>query len=132
MMGLDTNVLVRLFVDDDMVQATAARRFVAGRCSRESPGYVDRVVLCEMTWVLTRVHGYDRAEMVSVVEQLLASQDIVLEDEHSVRAALGIFATRGIEFADALICAVNRIRGCEATATFDRKAARLDGFVRVA
>jgi predicted nucleic-acid-binding protein len=37
-----------------------------------------------------------------------------------------------IDFADALIATVNLARGCEATATFDRKAAKLDGFVRVA
>ena len=35
-------------------------------------------------------------------------------------------------FADILIGEVNRARCCQATATFDRKAARLEGFVRVA
>ena len=131
MIGLDTNVLLRLFVDDDMVQAATTRRFVASRCSRETPGFVDRVALCETVWVLTRIYGFGRAETVSVVEQLLASQDIVLEDQDAVHAALGIFANRGIEFADVLIGQANRARGCEATATFDRKAARLDGFMRV-
>ena len=132
MIGLDTNVLARLFVDDDAVQAAAARRFVAERCTRQSPGFVDRVALCEMVWVLTKVHGYGRDEVVSVIEQLLVSDDIVLEDDEAVRTALRVFATRGIEFADALIGEINRTRGCEATATFDRKAARLDGFIRVA
>jgi len=132
MIGLDTNVLARLFVDDDAAQAVAARRFVAGRCTRQNPGFVDHVALCELVWVLTSVHGYGRTDTVSVIEQLLASQDIILEDNEAVRAALRIFATRGIQFADALIGEINRAHGCEATATFDRKAARLDGFIRVA
>jgi hypothetical protein len=34
-------------------------------------------------------------------------------------------------FADAVIGHVNRVRGCEATATFDLKAAKLKGFIRV-
>jgi predicted nucleic-acid-binding protein len=54
-----------------------------------------------------------------------------LEDDGAVRAALQAFKTRNVDFADALIGAVNHARGCEATATFDRKAAKLEGFVRV-
>jgi predicted nucleic-acid-binding protein len=131
MIGLDTNVLARLFVDDDLAQARQARQFVADRCTAQDPGYVDRVALCEMVWVLASVHGYSRAAIVNVIEALLASRDIVLEDGETVGTALRIFATRGVDFADALIGQVNRARGCEATATFDRKAARLDGFIRV-
>ena len=131
MIGLDTNVLTRLFVDDDAMQAAAARRFVAARCTSENPAFVDRVALCEMVWVLTRAHGYDRGDIVSVIEQLLASQDMILENHEAVRAALRSFAIRGIDFADALIGEVNRTHGCETTATVDRKAAKIEGFVRV-
>lgn len=131
MIGLDTNVLARLFVDDDLVQAGLARRFVADRCTAQYPGFVDRVALCELVWVLSRVHGYERTEIINVIEALLASRDIVLEDDEAVRAALRTFATRSVDFADVLIGQINRARGCEATATFDRKAAKLDGFIRV-
>lgn len=131
MIGLDTNVLVRLFVDDNAAQVAAARRFVAGRCTNDNPGFVNRITLCEMVWVLTRVHGYNRDQTVSVIEELLASRDVTLEDSNAVHAALDLFATRGIDFADALIAVINLAHGCEVTATFDRKAARLDGFVRV-
>ena len=128
MIGLDTNVLVRLFVDDDPVQVRQAREFVAGRCSPENPAFVDRVALCEMVWVLSAGYGFGRAEIAGVIQKLLGSLDTVLEDADAVRAALQAFQTRNIDFADTLICEVNRMRGCETTATFDRKAAKLDGF----
>jgi predicted nucleic-acid-binding protein len=131
MIGLDTNVILRCFVDDDPNQARQARRFVADRYTREHPGFIDRVALCEMVWVLVRGHRFDRTKAADVVSRLLASSEIVLEDSDAVRAALRTFMTRNIEFADALIGEVNLARGCEATATFDRKAAKLDGFVRV-
>jgi len=131
MIGLDTNVLARLFVDDDATQARQAREFVAARCTRQNPGFVDRVALCELVWVLSSAHGYRRAEIAPIIEKLLASHDLVLEDEGAVRGALRAFRTRNIDFADALIGEVNRARGCEATATFDRKAAKLAGFIRV-
>ena len=131
MIGLDTNVLARLFVDDDPRQARAARKFVGERCNEQNPAFVDRVALCELVWVLSYSHGYDRAEITGVVARLLGSQEILLEDADAVDAALRTFSSRNVDFADALIGEVNRARGCEATATFDRKAAKLQDFVRV-
>jgi predicted nucleic-acid-binding protein len=131
MIGLDTNVLARLFVDDDAAQARQARGFVAARCTEQNPGFVDRVALCELVWVLSSVHRYRRAEIAPIIEKLLASPDLILEDDGAVRAALQTFITRNIDFADALIGEVNRARGCDTTATFDRRAAKLDGFIRV-
>lgn len=131
MIGLDTNVIARLFVDDNAAQVKAARRFVAERCKPNAPGFIDRVALCETVWVLTSVHGYERQSIADVIQELLASRDIVLEDHGAVREALRIFRTHNIDFADALMAVINRARGCEATATFDRKAARLELFQRV-
>jgi predicted nucleic-acid-binding protein len=131
MIGLDTNVILRCFVDDDPDQARQARQFVADRCTRESPGFIDRVALCEMVWVLVRGYRFDRRKVADVVSRLAASREVLLEDGDAVRAALRTFMESNIDFADAMIGEVNRSRGCEATATFDRKAAQLDGFVRV-
>ncbi len=132
MIGLDTNVILRCFIDDDPSQAEAARRFVSEHCTQENPGFIDRVALCELIWVLFSGYRFDRKRAADIITTLLASRDIVLEDSDAVRAALHMFATRKIDFADALIGEVNRLRGCEATATFDRKAAKIDGFVHVA
>ncbi len=131
MIGLDTNVILRCFVDDDPNQARQARQFVADRCTRESPGFIDRVALCELVWVLSRGHRFDRTKAADIVSRLLDSSEIVLEDSDAVRAALRTFMTRSIDFADALIGEVNRSRGCVATATFDRKAVKLEGFIGV-
>jgi predicted nucleic-acid-binding protein len=131
MIGLDTNVLARLFIEDDPVQARSARSFVAERCSKMDPAFVDRVALCELVWVLMYSHGYGRADVAGIIRRLLDSEEIMLEDADAVAEAVGIFSSRGVDFADALIGAVNAARGCKATATFDRKAAKLNGFVRV-
>ncbi len=131
MIGLDTNVLVRYFVADDPAQSARAARFIESRCTMDDPGFVDRVALCELVWVLSSGYGYGRAEIARVLDALLASRDIVLEDHEAVRGAARAFERGAADFADALIGLVNRARGCAATATFDRKAARLAGFVAV-
>lgn len=129
MIGLDTNVVLRLFVDDD--QSDVARAFVARRCTRVAPGFVNLISLCELVWVLGRVHRYDRRTIGSVLTDLLDSDDIVVEESTTVTAALAIFLSGGAGFADILIGQLNRARGCDATATFDRVAARLPTFARV-
>lgn len=129
MIGLDTNVLLRLFVDDDPVQVRQARDFVRSRCDPDNPAFVDRVALCEMVWVLSTGYGFGRTEIADVIHQLLGSLDTVLEDSEEVLAALRTYQAGGVDFADALIGVVNRARGCELTVTFDRKAAKLEEFV---
>jgi predicted nucleic-acid-binding protein len=131
MIGLDANVLLRYFVKDDPVQWERTTRFIAAQCTEENPGFIDRVALCEMVWVLSRGHGYGRADIARVIRQLLATQELLLEDENLVRSALRTYEGSSLDFPDALIGTINLASGCEATATFDRKAARNDGFVLV-
>jgi len=84
-----------------------------------------------LVWVLARGHDYRRNEIAAVIEKLLDTPEILLEDEKAVRAALRAFLAHNVDFADILICKTNQLRGCDTTATFDRKAGRLDGFSAV-
>lgn len=79
MIGLDTNILVRLLVADDPDQTARAQRFVAARCTRETPGFINCIVLAELIWVLARVYDYSRATIADVVESLLSGDDRVVE-----------------------------------------------------
>ena len=131
MIGLDTNILVRLLVEDDAVQMEQARRFMESRCTPESPGFINCVVLAELVWVLESFYRFDRARIAAAIESMIAGRDRVVEYHDDVREALAEFKSTSIDFTDAMIGRINRARGCEATATFDRKAARLEGFIRV-
>lgn len=82
-------------------------------------------------WVLDASYGYARPEIVGVVGGLLAGDDRVLEHPDAVRASLDDYQAGRVDFTDALIGHINRARGCETTATFDRKAAKLEGFIAV-
>jgi predicted nucleic-acid-binding protein len=131
MIAIDANVLLRYVVADDPVQARRAARLIESRCTPADPGFVDRVALCEMVWVLRRTYRYTDTAIARVIDELLASTDIEVEDREAVRQALQAYQAHGVNFTDALIAFVNRAHGCEATATFDRRAARLDAFVAV-
>lgn len=129
MIGLDTNVLVRYFAQDEPRQATAARRLFQSRLTRESPGHVNVITLAETCWVLRRLYAAGPEELIQVVENLLAAPNIVVERRALVRKALQVFASApSAGFSDCLIAQLNADAGCAQTLTFDRGAARLAGF----
>jgi predicted nucleic-acid-binding protein len=131
MIGLDTNILVRLLVEDDPVQTVEAKHFIDSRCSPETPGFINCVVLAELVWVLDSVYRFRRAEIAAAIERLLHGRDRVVEYQDDVKDVLAEYRSGGIDFTDAIIARINLARGCEATATFDRRAAKLKGFVRI-
>lgn len=67
----------------------------------------------------------------NALDGLLSGDDRVMEHHDRARASLTDFRAGRGDLGDLLIARINRGEGCEATATFDRKAARLDGFMRV-
>jgi predicted nucleic-acid-binding protein len=128
MIGLDTNVLLRSILNDHPVESRQARAFIATHCTAENKGYINRITLCELIWVLGRSYGFTREAIAGVVERLLATEVFVLEDSSIVASALNAYRLGGVDFPDLLIAEINRNAGCSATATFDRRAAKLGGF----
>jgi predicted nucleic-acid-binding protein len=115
----DTNVLVRVLVQDDPDQARAAMDLLqhAERVAVPLP------VLCELVWVLKRVYGFGAAECTAAIEALLASRGVVM-DRPSVQAGLRCLAAGG-DFADGAIAFSGRALGAETFVSFDRGAVRL-------
>ena len=123
MTGLDTNVLLRLITADDPAQVRRAQSYLSRECTPESPGFINRVVITEVVWVLESFYQYPRTEITRAVEALLRTQDLKIEDAPAVSSAITAFEA-GADFADALIGATNEIAGCSGTVTFDEGAAR--------
>lgn len=124
MIGLDTNVLARYIVQDDPEQAERATALIETRCTREQPGHVDPVVLCELVWVLERAYGYTRTTVSAVLRQILSTAELTVAFPDSAWAALRAYEQGSADYADYLIGAHNRSAGCETTYTFDRRASK--------
>lgn len=131
MIGLDTNVLLRLLLRDDEAQAAAALRFVEGACSAEAPCLINRIVLVEAAWVLASGYGYGREQVATILDGILRIEVFAVENAAEAWAALKDYRSRGADFADCLLGRTNRSLGAEKTASFGKKAQALDGFVAV-
>lgn len=123
MIGLDTNILLRLFLKDEAEQAKKAEALFAS-LSEIGPGYVSCITLMELTWFLRQRIKLTRADVMEAVSDLLDAADLILENENVVEETLGIMADTTAEFADVFIALRNRDAGCSATKTFDQRAAK--------
>ncbi len=124
MIGLDTNILVRYLTQDDQEQAARAGQLIETHCTKEEPGHVALVVLCEMVWVLRGAYGYEKYLVIKVLEQLLTTSELRVEAEHTARSALAAYRRGPADFADYVIIFSNRGAGCKMTYTFDQKMDR--------
>ena len=123
MIGLDTNVLARDYVDDK-TDVEAHKQRIAARRLIESgkPLMVCKTVILEFEWVMRGYYGFAATEAVSVLRHLLGMPNVTVEDRSTVEQALSQ-CEAGIDLADALHHA--SYRACESMATFDdRKFAR--------
>ena len=123
MIGLDTNVLARYYVDD-AGDAEAKRQRLAARRLIESGQalMVSKTVVLELEWVMRGYYGFSQAEVASVLRHLLGLEHVTVEDREVVEQALAN-SDSGVDFADALHHA--SYKACASIATFDdRKFAR--------
>ena len=128
MIGIDTNVLLRLLVRDHEEQVRVVERLLSTRCSQDDPAYVSRAVIAETAWVLKDVYGYDRKQIARAIRAVMDVCELQLESADEIDAAVTDFEQSSAGFTDCLLARTNVAAGCEYTITFDRKAAKLPGF----
>jgi predicted nucleic-acid-binding protein len=131
MIGLDTNVLVRYIMQDDVAQARLAAGLIES-LSAEAPGFVPLVVVVELAWVLGTGFGLAKAQLVEAIDGILRTKELVVEQPETVWKALRAFEAEGPDFADCLITHSATAAGCLKTLTFDRKAATRGGMTLLA
>ena len=110
MLAVDTNVVVRLLVNDDQRQGALARRlFETGDV------FIGVTVLLESAWVLESVYELSPGDAAKVLRGLLGLPNVRVEDAGAVAAAGGAPAasTPGLtamNAAPAAALALSRLR----------------------
>jgi predicted nucleic-acid-binding protein len=80
-------------------------------------------VLAELVWVLESCYGSAKTEIVAVLQRILRTKQLVVQDAETVWKAVRLFETSKGDFADCLIERIGGTHDCEYTATFDKGAA---------
>ena len=131
MIGLDTNVLVRYIMQDDIRQSPLATRIVES-LTAQSRGFVPLVAIVELAWVLSSAYELSRSQLIEAFEALLRTKELVVERGETVWKGLRLLQRSGGDFADCLIAGSAEAAGCTMTMTFDRGAVRNGGMTLIA
>ena len=130
MIGIDTNILLRLWLNDDPAQNKRIDALLAEHGSTPGSLLVTDVVLAEAVWTLRSAFEQDKASQLVALRSLLGETAFAFEDRESVGRAAALFEDGSCGFSDCLIVAKHSHQGYELTATFDRGMRSLPG-VRV-
>lgn len=126
MIALDTNVLVRLLVQDDEEQFRATSKLLSRKGAKF---FVSDLVLMELDWVLRKLYDWKPQEVIDALYQMLAIHNLVFENEPRLLAVLEAMK-KGAGMADELVAAVAKHHGCSELASFDKSFAKKHaGFV---
>ena len=123
MTGLDTNVLLRFFAQDDQRQSPLADATMAS-LTKENPGWVGLATVLEFVWAMSKKMRFAKAVVCDALDRLLMLETIVVEQDATVASAVQRFRSTRADFADCLIAISAQAAGCTKTLTFDEIAAR--------
>ncbi|MDP1612902.1 MAG: type II toxin-antitoxin system VapC family toxin [Sulfuritalea sp.] len=124
MLAVDTNVLVRVLVDDPTAldQCRVARQTV----SDAGEIFVSQVVQIETAWVLVKAYGLNKKRLQDTFGAIAIHPAFHLQRRDVFLSALQHHLTGSADFADCVILAESVNAGHELV-TFDRKLGKLAG-----
>ena len=127
MIAIDTNVLVRLIVDDDNIQARKALKLVED----ESEVFISTIVLCKAAWVLESCYALKKSELINTFEQVLRINQFNIEYSEAIWQALNEYKKVNADFSDCIIATIAKANNCDTVTTFDNQAAKSDLFTLI-
>lgn len=120
MIGIDTNHLLRVFVEANHIQSHHVKKLI----EKQGVVFVSVIVLCETIWTLQTRYKFTKKDLLQCIENILRSQQFDIEHRDAMWLAFSDFQHLSIGFSDCAIGAIGRIHGLEYIATFDKKSAK--------
>jgi predicted nucleic-acid-binding protein len=128
MIGLDTNVLARIVLEDDAQQAKQALELLQACHEAGEAVAVSLSAILELEWVLRSVAKLEKSIVIATFKKLLETAPLRVENEAVFEHALYLYGgeTANADFAECLFLAQYQRLSCRVMASFDEKAQRMD------
>ena len=125
-MTLDTNVVIRIILDDQPTQHALARELLRSM-TVENPAHISREVVQECVWVMETVKKMTRRQIASVLWSLLGISKLRLEAPKSLAKCVDRYEHGHQGFSDLMIQEYAERQSAYPVVTFDRKFSQLPG-----
>ena len=120
MISFDTNLVVRLMVEDDERQAKVARSILDNAVEQGEKVLVTDIVLSELEWVLDSAYRVPRLRLLAAIQRLAADNRFIFEDQERLANALARYQNGTGDLSDYLLGLKSWKAGASTTYTFDR------------
>lgn len=127
---VDTNVLLRYFIQDDETKAAASKKLVERAAKGKVVLEIPFISVVETMHTLRSFYGVGRQEISREIISFLQSAGMTTSAPPWIWEALELFSKSNVSFGDACIAAEARTSGI-AVASFDADFDKLPGVCRV-
>jgi predicted nucleic-acid-binding protein len=124
--GIDTNILLRLFDRSDPSQTRSAEKLIAKEAQEGC--LLNPIVLSEFAWTLDRTYKVAPGIIADHIDRILEAPEFIVPFADEAAAAAERLRAGPADFADYFFAEINRTLGCTTTMTFDRDAAKGEQF----
>lgn len=100
---LDTNVLLRVFLEDNPPQLEICKKLISQIEEGKYNVYTSSTVFLEMSYVLKSVYKIPYQEIIKILESVFEIRGITIIEKTNTKKALEIYKNYRIKFTDCLI-----------------------------
>lgn len=127
MIAIDTNILVKLFIDDGNIQQI---EWVRQLIENQDMIYISQIVQVELVWVLETAYELPKIEVIAILQAMKNHTALKLEKFDEFCRALDLFEKSQADFSDYMIFANAQSEHCQLW-TFDKKLSRTPNVIKL-
>ncbi len=128
MKALDTNVLVRFLIQDDVLQSKIVFDLFSNAERQKKSFFIPIPVVLETIWVLESVYHVERNDLIKAINELMLMPVLDFEKQTVIRDFIIASENSTFDLSDILITQSANFSGCSVTLTFDKKASKFSLF----
>ena len=128
MNALDTNILVRFLMADDVKQAQKVHQLFSETEINKSELFVTILVVIELIWVLESAYNIPRNDIINSIDNMLQMPILKFEHQPTIYKFIKTAINNKFDLSDLLISLSAKTLKCETTLTFDKKASKFECF----
>lgn len=118
MIGVDTNILIRVVLDDHLQESSIAKKLL-DKLVKKKNLFISSYTILEMIWVL-KTKGYSREEIYEAALDLLDSPGVMIGNREIITSALEKYIKGKANFGDYMILSEGEYYDTPKLASFDK------------
>jgi len=117
---IDTNILIRLFVEDDKMKVDEIKALL----NSDDKFLIPDIIIAEIIWVLSSFYKQDKTSVIEKISSLVCFKSII-SNKDLILNAINKWQYNNISFIDAYLLATTEELNIKTFYTYDKKLSKL-------